>query len=217
MFNFANIKEVNIMQPSKRREGCRLTEVKRVAEDGSMVFVFVEDATKDQLQHREFVPKRGDNQSDTDFKKNVGLNVSRIAHIARAYMTEEEFNKVSVADPDNLSKVAENWKTITGIVGKFLQEKIKAGADMTCALKVILNKNNKDGKYYTGLPAVPPFVSTANHPKEFRYDPKYDLFELPQGRPDTELPTQQQGTPGTTSTPSPAAGATANSGSEADF
>lgn len=217
MFNFANIKEVNIMQPSKRREGCRLTEVKRVAEDGSMVFIFSEDATKDQLQHREFIPKRGENQSDTDFKKNIGLNVSRIAHIARAYMTEEEFNKVAVADPDNLSKVAENWKTITGIVGKFLQEKIKAGADMSCALKVTLNKNNKDQKYYTGFPAVPPFVSTANHPKEFRYDPKYDLFELPQGRPDTELPTQQQGGPVTSAPTGAPTGNTAASGSEADF
>lgn len=213
MFNFENIKETNVMKPAPRKTGCTLTEIKR-NEDQSVSFVFV-DGTGGTLTDRSFIPSKLDQMSDEEFKKSVQLNVARIAHICRAFVTEEQFLAIKVEDPNNLSKVKENWLSITRQVGGLLGPKIKEKADMSCDLKVIYKKNNKDGKYYSALPMVPPFISTKNHPKEFTTNPQYDIYEIPAIRPDAEkAPSQAVGGGDFTTTGNIGNATIENSGSE---
>lgn len=193
MFNFEEVKDISVMKPELRKENCKFTGCVR-NQDESVTFNFV-DATGAKLGHREFVPKRGENQSEEDFKKNISLGVSRIAHIARAFMTEEEFKSVKVDEPNNLSKAKENWMSITRQVGGFFKKYLEAGKDATCALKVVYRKQTKDGAvaYYSSLPQVPAFISTKNHPKDFVENPQYDSFFIPRVNPDAETSAPQQG------------------------
>lgn len=209
MFNFEDQKESNIMAPSKRRENCELIGIERNSSDNSVTFTFREKSTKAILGHREFIPKRLENMTEDEFKKAIGLNVGRIAHICRAFVTEEEFKSVKVEHPNDLSKAEANWMSITKQVGKLLKDKMAAKADMTCALKVVLSKQ-KDNKYFSALPRVPSFISTTNHPKDFTINPQYDIFEIPVFTPDKEIPTQEGAKP-TASEPSAFAGAASNS------
>jgi len=182
MFNLGERTEVESIAPSKRRPDCALVGVSRNKEDKSMVFSFIEKSTKAKLDHREFVPKKMETMTDEEFKKSTNLNVSRISHICRAFVTEEEFNTVRVEnDSDNPAYFADNWLSITDQIGKLLMTKIRAGQDMTCELKVVYSENK--GKWYSALPKVPAFISTVNHPKEFKYDPNYDKFEIPLNTP----------------------------------
>ncbi len=210
MFNFEDQKENNIMAPSKRREGCELVAIDRNTADNSITFTFKEKTTKASLGHREFVPKKSETMSEEEFKKSIGLNVGRIAHICRAFVTEDEFKSVKVEDPNNLAKAEANWMSITKQVGKLLKDKIAAKSDMTCALKVVLSKQ-KDNKYFSALPRVPSFISTTNHPKDFLVNPQYDIFEIPSFTPDKEIPKQDGGSSPAASEPSAFAGAASNS------
>lgn len=187
MFNFGEVKETSVMKAAPRKEGCKLTEVKR-NEDQSFQVTFIDPATGGTLTHREFVPKKLDNMTDDDFKKNIGLSVARLAHITRAFVSQAEYDAIRVEDPNNMTKVVENFMSITKQMGALLKSKLEAKSDMTCALKVVLVKNKE--KYYSGFPKVPPFVSTTNHPKEFTTNPQYDLYEIPAYRPDAAMPTQ---------------------------
>lgn len=193
MWNFADQQNQDIMAPGKRKENCRFIGISRNATDKSMIFHFA-DETGAKLDHREFVPKRiNEQQTDEEFKKNCSLEASRLAHITRAFVTEDEFLSIKVDDPTNLSKAADNFLAITKQLGGLLKKKLEdaKGAGLVCALKVTLRKT-KD-KYYSSFPQVPPFVSTTNHPKEFKWDPNYDILEAPLNTPDAEKSSQSQG------------------------
>lgn len=188
MFDNSQIKDVSVMKPELRKEDCRFVGMKK-HQDQSVEFQFVHVPTKSVLNHREFLPKKLDSQSDDDFRKSGTLTMSRIAHIIRAYLTEEQFLSIKVDDPNNLSKVEANW-------GSYLKQayglligpdgKPKENASIPTALKVVLRLNKKDNKYYTALPSVPNFISTPNHFKEFQVNPQYDIFEIPKFTPDKE-------------------------------
>lgn len=194
MFNFKDIKEVNPITPGKRKEGIVLVDVERNKDDESMTFKFIEKATNAALNHREFAPKRGEQQTDEQYKQSVTMSVSRIAHIYRAFATQEQFESIKVeGDSENPNNFRANWKAITGMVGKSLKEMISSNKDMTCALKVVLRRSTKDGKtsWFSSLPQVPAFISTTNHPKDFTVNPAYDIFEIPAIGPDREAPAGQ--------------------------
>lgn len=222
MFNFEDVKEINPIAPAPKVSGCMLSGVGRNDPDKSMSFNFMQKTTGAVLAHREFKPSRMEGQSDEDYKKNITLAVGRIAHIYRAFATEEQFKAVKVSDPNNLSKAGENWMEITAIVGKSLKEMITAGKDMTCDLKVVYREQKKDGKtnYYSSLPAVPPFISTVSHPKDFTINPQYDKFTIPVvgASYDQELPPAgQTGGASTGAGQSAFAGTTAPPASGTDF
>lgn len=208
MFNFADdIKEVNYMipDPVKRQiDGCTLLNIERDKDSNSrtyqaVTFTWREESTKAQLSHKEFFPKKGD-ADDELWKSGVSLSASRLAHIARAYMTDEEYASLKVSgDSKSLveSVVQKNWIEITSQIGKILNPKIVAGTTGDTSLKVVYNESGKglNKKYFAGLPKVPPFISTPNHPKKFEYNPKYDRYVKPGGNatPDAELPSQGGG------------------------
>ncbi len=181
MFNFEDVKEINPIAPAPKVVGCALTGVARNDSDKSMTFTFTQKSTGAALAHREFKPSRMESQSDEDYKKNITLQVGRIAHIYRAYASEEQFKSIKVAEPNNLNKAGENWLEVTSMVGKSLKEMITTGKDMTCDLKVTLREQKKEGKtnYYSSLPAVPPFISTVSHPKDFTTNPQFDVYTIP--------------------------------------
>lgn len=185
LFNNSAIREVNVMTPELRKEDCELTEIKMM-EDKSVVFGFV-DSKGNGLNQRFFMPTRKENGSDDDFKKSIQLTISCVAHIARAYLSEAEFLAIKLEDGGNLNKVAQNWVDYINMTGKALSGKYKG---VKCALKVVYRKS-KDNKYYSSLPQVPPFISTANHPKEFTLDPKYDIMQKGASMPDREMPNQE--------------------------
>jgi len=186
LFDNNDIKEVKIMTPELRKENCELKEIKMM-EDQSVVFSFV-DANGNGLNQRYFVPTRKEGASDDEFKKSISLTISCVAHIARAFLSEAEFLAIKIDDGGNLNKIKESWVAYVTMTGKALSGKY---AGVKCALKVVYRKA-KDGKFYTSLPQVPSFISTANHPKEFVLDPKYDLLEKRGAAPDREVPTQEQ-------------------------
>jgi hypothetical protein len=232
MFNFKDIKSVDAIQPAKigapgfpAKKGLKFLGVERIKNEGkadhlSMQFNFIDPVTQAVLNHREFYPKRqSETQSDDDFKKSVSLSVSRIAHITRAFVSQEEFEAIQVSDPNNMNKIGDNWIDITTQVGKLLKKKLTEDKiDTTCDLKITLRKVTTNGKtnYYSSLPQVPPFISTTNHPKEFKVDPKYDIFEQPRVAPDSESPAPQ-GTGLTNSPLTAGAGTTAAASGESDF
>lgn len=202
MFNFEDVKEINPITPGPRKEKCKLVRVERVKDDTkAAIFHFIDTITGGTLSHREFKPSRMENMTDDEYKKNITLGVARIAHIYRAYATEEQFKAVKVAEPNNLSKAVENWLEITKQVMMSLDAMIKEGKDMTCALKVVYRGQKKEGKtnWYASLPQVPAFISTASHPKDFVTNPEYDKYEIPTvGGPDAAQPAVQGATSGTT-------------------
>lgn len=205
MFNARDQKEIDVMAPSKRKEGCTFVGVERIKDSTksdfqAIVFNF-KDSTNATLAHKEFLPKRITNgptpMTDEEFKKSTKLNLSRCFHIARAFLTEEQFLAIGVAnDSEDPNTYADNWLEVTTQIGKTLKENVlsNASVEKVCALKIVLVKN-KD-KFYSGFPKVPPFISTRNHPKDFKYDPNYDLFEIPAHKPDAEnMPAQGGGAP----------------------
>lgn len=198
MFNFKqDLKDVNIMAPSKRREGCTLIEVKPDKDKDNVtqavIFTWQEAKTGALLSMREFVPKRLEQMTDEQWKKSVELSASRLAHIVRAYVNDEEYASIhTTKDSKSLNGVIvkENWLEVVKQIAGLLKTKIAEKKTGDTALKVVLNENK--GKYYAGLPKVPPFISTPNHPKDFTVNPQYDHFEIPAKgpKPDQELPQQ---------------------------
>jgi hypothetical protein len=185
--NFSNkdIKDVNIMKPEPRKEGIKLLTIKREKKEGqnsSIIYTF-EDKNKAMLQHREFDPNRLESMSDEEWEKSQKLAHSRVAHISRAYLTQEEFDNIQGAtwiDYVKATFVALGVNMTTGEVAK-----AKAiDADGKTALKVVFKFVKKDSKYYASLPQVPPFISTSNHVKDFTTNPQYDIYEIPSIKPD---------------------------------
>lgn len=181
MFDNSSVQqsEINIMTPEPRKEGCQLIEIKP-NDDFSVTFTF-QDSKKNILGHREFMPKKLDQMTEEDFKKNIKLTIGRVAHISRAFLTEQEWLQIKVDDPNNMAKIESNWKEYVKKTIVALGTKYKG---VPCALKVVVRKS-KD-KYYSSLPQVPPFISTANHPKDFTINEQYDMFTIPKLSPDTE-------------------------------
>jgi hypothetical protein len=225
MFDLTEVREVNIMSTSKRKEGCIFVKMERDQTKKDVIFTWENPAEKSSIQLREFLPKRLPQMTDEDWKKSIQLSASRLAHIARAYTTEAEF---ATLKPDNKSDSMEEknvqmqWIEVTTKIGKMLKPKLDSGALKTdpqfiTAMKVIKVENK--GKWYTALPKVPPFLSTPNHPKNFEWDPKYDKLEIPQKggiTPDAEMPTQGGGGAATGEQTNAFAGEASASGSD-DF
>lgn len=193
MFNFSDVKEGSFMIPSKAKlkRDALFLGVERDTQTKAMIFNFREKEGNASLSHREFVPTRQETATDEQYKGSIQGTVSRIAHICRAFVTEEEFLSVKVEDPTNLAKAQDNWISITQQVGKLLKAKLTASpGGLPCEIKVVYSKN-KD-KYYAALPKVPSFISTTNHPKDFSINPTYDIFEIPSAVP-TAMPNQAGG------------------------
>lgn len=195
MFDNSEIVEFNIMTPALRIEGCKFVSMKKLVEEKngtsntSCEFLFEKADNKSQIKLREFEPKKNDTESDEDFKKRLRLTTSRIGHIARAYLTEEEFKAIK---GDNFSGYIKATAIALGATdGKKVDRAVPIDATGKTALKVTYNYNKKDNKWYAGFPAVPDFISTSNHPKEFKKT-SYDNFEIPSSRPDTEKGTTNQ-------------------------
>lgn len=202
MWNFAEAQDVDSMSPELRKENCLFKGVSRNKEDQSVTFHFV-DSTKAKLDHREFVPKRrNETQSDEDFKKDANLVASRLRHIARAFLTEEEFMSIKVeGDPNDPKQYPDHFAAVTKQIGLLLRKKMQdtdgnanPNFDGKCALKVTLRESK--GKYYSSFPMVAPFISTTNHPKDFKFDPNYDKLEIPLAKPDSEKFSQAPGAAG---------------------
>lgn len=201
MFDLSEVKEFNIMAPSKRKEGCRFVKMERDQATKDVIFTFENAAEKANISLREFVPKRLPQMTDEQWKKNVQLGVSRLAHIAKAYLPD---TVVATLKPDNKSDSLEEnivkaqWLEVTKKLGLALKPlfddgTLKSDPQFETALKVIKVENK--GKWYTSLPKVPPFISTPHHFKNFEWDPQYDRLEIPAkgAKPDAEIP-QQGGT-----------------------
>lgn len=194
MWNFADLGNSDVMAPSKRKEGCKFTGVSRNQEDKSVIFHFL-DSTGAKLDHREFVPKRLSDQTDEKFKTSCSMVASRLGHIFRAFVTEAEFLSIKVDHPDDLKLAGDNFMDITKQMGGILKKKMESpGFDNTCDLKITLKESK--GKWYSSFPAIPVFISTKNHPKDFKWDPNYDFLEPPMHTPDKEKTSQASASSG---------------------
>jgi len=190
MFDNSKVSDVTVMKPAPRKEGCSFVSMKK-NEDKSVSFKFV-DATGAELTLREFMPSKviaGKTLDDDNFKKNVSLTHSRIAHITRAFIPEETFLKIKIEDK-GIANFEPMWmdylKQTAMALGVQADGSVAAAKGKPCALKVVYTLNK--GKYYAALPKVPPFISTELHPKEFGTNPQYDIYEIPKIGPDTEMP-----------------------------
>jgi hypothetical protein len=195
-FNNKDVREVSVMKPELRKEGVKLVSLKRDKDEKNngankcIIFTFA-DKLGNQLAHREFDPKRLETMDNEAWEKSQRLVHSRVAHITRAYLPEEEFNAIEGA---NWGDYLKNTFMALGVAADGSVAKAKAiDGDGKTALKVVYRYNKKDGKYYTALPQVPPFISTSNHPKEFSVNPQYDILEIPKLVPDTDNPKTQAG------------------------
>jgi hypothetical protein len=225
MFNLKeDVKEVNILPTSKGLPGNFLSKIERDKEKLDVTFSWENPSLKAGISMREFLPKRLEKMTDAEWKKNIQLSVSRLAHIARAYSTEEEFATYKSDNPsDSLEEkvVQAQWIEVTKKINKVLMEKIKSGeirdAKFESTLKIVKVKN-KD-KWYTALPKVPAFISTPNHPKTLDWNAEYDFLEAPVkggARPDQEIAQQGGGASAPTGGPQTPPPSTAASGSD-DF
>src|SRR6478609_3296830 len=188
MFDNSEVRDVNIISPAKRNSpnfpsvgGIELVGYKRIKDEKAkdfncLVITFKDPKTNAKLEHREFEPKPKEGKTPEQFKKQLNLVVSRIAHITRAFVSQEEFESI---------KKQETWTGYLGENARVLgvQNEVPTRAKgQLMDLKVVLRENQ--GKYYSALPNVPPFISTANHPKSLTFDPNYDLVEIPTNKPD---------------------------------
>jgi len=185
MFDNSKVTDISPMVPALRKEKCKLVSIKK-NDDGSFTFAFTDAISS--LNHREFAPKQGQTQTQEQFETSVKLLTSRIAHITRAFVTEAEFLKIK----GNGNSLDEKWndymkQTMIALGVDRATGKVAKAAGVDVALKVVYRENK--GKYYSALPQVPPFISTANHPKEFTENPAYDKFVIPKITPDHEDPT----------------------------
>lgn len=202
MFDNSKVSDVQVMKPELRKENCKFVKISRDKDTASksyrsVSFDFVA-SNKTILSHREFAPSRiinGTTLDDDNFKKNISLAHSRVAHISRAFLSEAEFLAIKV-DVD-LANIDKGWDEYIMLTAKALgvnAEGVPTKAiNQPCALKVVLQHQKSSNKYFSSLPKVPPFISTANHPKEFSINPQYDVFERQQVRPDTELAPKNNG------------------------
>lgn len=188
MFDNSQVSDKQVIKPAPRVENCKLVKLIR-NEDKSVTFLF-NDSAGAELAHREFMPNKvinGNTLSEDEFKKSVSLVTSRIAHITRAFVTEQVFLAIKVVPSGN---VETDWIAYIKLTGQALEVDAngvpKKAINQPCALKVVYTKTK--GKYYAGLPKVPVFISTENHRKEFTTNPQYDLYEIPKITPDTEKP-----------------------------
>lgn len=205
MFDNSKISDSTPMKPELRKENCEFISMRKVKDDKtgqiSVILSFV-DPTKATVALREFMPKRIVNtakpQTDEEYRKSVSLSVSRLAHVFRAFMTEEEFQAIKTSrDPNSLvqANIEANWEEYLRLNAAKLQVQtdgsVVRAKGIKCALKVVYNETK--GKYYSGLPKVPPFISTEAHPKQFTINPQYDIFEIPSlNKPDLERGTNGQ-------------------------
>lgn len=214
MFDNSKVSDVQVMKPELKKEGCFLVKMSRDKDPQSksyrsVTFEFV-DKNGAVLNHREFAPNRvigGNTLSDDDFKKNINLAHSRIAHISRAFLPEDVFLAIKVEG--TLATIDASWDNYIvatakalGVTGDGVPTVAKG---VPCALKVVLQYQKSTNKYFSSLPKVPPFISTANHPKEFSVNPQYDIFEAPSVRPDKEVsPSGDFGAPSMPASTAPA-------------
>lgn len=203
MFDNSKIGDSNPMKPQLRREGCEFTMMKKVKEKDSkgkeyeaVILTFVDPITKSAVSLKEFKPKgKLETMTEEEYKKSIGLSISRLAHAVRAFITEEKFLAIKVTrDPNSMvqADIEANWDeyvrgcaSALGVASGVYVPMVAKG--VKCALKVVYNETK--GKYYSGFPKVPPFISTETHPKDFVINPKYDIFEIPSDnapKPDIE-------------------------------
>lgn len=193
MFDNSKVSDASVIKPAPRVEGCELYLIKRDMDPASksfrsVSFHFRQKATGAELVHREFAPSKvinGKTLSKEELEKNVSLIHSRIAHITRAFLDEATFLKIKVVgDVSNIDKLWDDYVVMTGQALGASPTGVTKAAGQECALKVIYK--NVKGKFYASLPSVPPFISTANHPKEFTTNPQYDKYEMEKITPDQE-------------------------------
>lgn len=205
MFDNSKVLDISIIKPAERVEGCQLVSMKRDKDPQSksfrsVTFTFVQTATGAQLAHREFAPNRviaGKTLSDDEFKKVISQSHSRIAHITRAFLSEEVFLKIKIQDLGlaQINKMWDDYIQMTGAALGASEAGVAAAKGVECALKVVYN-----GKY-AALPKIPPFISTLSHPKVFTTNSQYDKYVQGTVQPDIENPLANAGF-GTSPSPS---------------
>jgi len=210
MFDNNNVSDIQVIKPAERVEGCELVKMSRDKDPQSksyrsVTFLFKEIATGAELAHREFAPGRQigtKTLSNDEYKKNISLVHSRIAHITRAFLPEEIFKQIKVAGDIDQLMSSQNWAAIDKAWDDYISLTGQAlGADangvakakgVKVALKVVYKKV-KD-KFYASLPAVPPFISSELHPKQFSSaNPQYDIYTIQKITPDVEMPKMNTG------------------------
>jgi|SRR6185369_2185637 len=191
MFDNSKVSDISIIKPAERVEECELVSMKRDKDPQSksfrsVTFTFIQTTTGAQLAHREFAPNRviaGKTLNDEEFKKVISQSHSRIAHITRAFLDEETFLKIKIADL-GLGQIDKMWDDYIVMTGQALgasEQGVAKAKGVKCALKVVYN-----GKY-AALPKIPPFISTVNHPKVFTTNPQYDKYVQSAIQPDQEV------------------------------
>ena len=187
MFDNNSLTEIDVIQPAKRNspkfpavEGIEFVKMEKKNTDTykSVVFTF-RDQKGAVLKDTVFEPRKTASQTDEKFKKQMDLVHSHLGHISRAYLSEEIHKSIKGTD----------WDSYVGAMARALQVNQQTGQPAVAAgvkadAKIIFRETK--GKYYSSFPAIPPFLSTPNHPKDFKVDPKYDLFEIPEIQPDRE-------------------------------
>jgi hypothetical protein len=209
MFDNSNVSDKQIITPKERVEGCELVLMSRdkdpkSASFRSVTFHFKETATGAVLDHREFAPNRvigTKTLTNDEYKKNISLTHSRIAHITRAFLPEEKFKLIKVeGDLDallaagNYAAIDAAWDAYITMTGQALGATgtgVEAAKGKAIALKVIYRTVKT--KNYASLPNVPPFISSELHPKPFSTNPQYDKYTIEKVVPDTEQPSNSTG------------------------
>lgn len=200
MFDNNNVSDVSVIKPAERIEDCFLVKMERDKDPQSksfraVTFSFTQPSTGSKLDHREFAPNRvlpTKTLSNEEFKKNIAMAHSRVAHITRAFLDEETFKKIVITGDLDKSLAEGNYGAIDTAWDQYIVLTAQAlGATATnvakavnvpCALKVVYK-----GKY-AALPMVPPFISTSIHPKVFTTNAQYDKYVQDAIMPDREAP-----------------------------
>ena len=130
-----------------------------------LVFTFKNDRGQ-ELSHTEWEPR----DDDETKKHQKGANqIKRIKHIAKRYMSEEEFDTI-INDFDHLTE-----HTLKVFGDKYKGVKVR--------VKVIYSNSN-----YTSLPPYTPFIENMNVPKEESKLEILSIDKMVRDRADRETP-----------------------------
>ena len=174
MFDNSKVSDISIIKPAERVEGCELVLIKRDKDPQSksfrsVTFEFCQKITGSKLDFREFAPNRvinGKTITNEEFKKNIGMAHSRIAHITRAFLDEETFLKIITPGDLDQTLAANNYAAIDQAWDAYIQ---MTGA----ALGATATGVEKAKEAFTDLGPNTLFISAKNKENIHRLKQRY--------------------------------------------
>ena len=189
-FSLDEINEGNYLVPKRGGNPVRLLKWEVVYRENSVTkqpikaveftYESVDETSKGALfKFVIFEPKRQNELRDANDRKMVIGTLARLKHVFNAYKTEE------VCKDEELNKTLKGWNNTISFAD-FIASLSKNVTPDFNKIKSKVKAVYKKGSNFPSIPNFPPFISTTLKPREFSYNPEFDLLEIVGKKPTEE-------------------------------